>query len=64
VPFTGFWNRWRRRLLPPHQDPAPDLRAVEEQRDAVRRQVDKELAAIVATPSPRPAPEPQNSDKS
>jgi hypothetical protein len=52
VPFTGFWQRWRRRLQPQHQDSAPSLPEAEQQRDAARRHATKELAAIVAAPAP------------
>jgi hypothetical protein len=52
VPFIGFWQRWRRKLLPHHENSTPDLRESEQQRNAVRRQVAKELNAIVTTPSP------------
>jgi hypothetical protein len=64
VPFTGFWQRWRRRLQQQHQDPAPSLRETEQQRDAAERKAAKESAAIVATPSPTPIAEPQGSNRS
>jgi hypothetical protein len=64
VPFTGFWQRWRRRLQKQHQEPAPSLRKTEQQRDAARRQAAKELAAIVATPSATPTTKPEDSNRS
>jgi hypothetical protein len=63
VPFTGFWQRWRRRLQPQHQDSAPSLHETEQQRDAARRQATKELAAIVAAPSPTPTAKSENSNR-
>jgi hypothetical protein len=64
VPFTGFWQRWRRRLQPQHLDHAPSLRKTEQQRDAARRRAAKELAAIVATPSTTPTTKPEDSTRS
>jgi hypothetical protein len=66
VPFTGFWQRWRRRLQPQHQqqDSAPSLRKTEQQRDAAKRVATKELAAIVAAPLPAATPKPENSNRS
>jgi hypothetical protein len=52
VPLTDFWNRWRRRLLPPDEDAKPPrLRDAEKQRDAAEHQTTEELAAIPATTS-------------
>jgi hypothetical protein len=36
MPFTGFWNRWRRRQL--QDGAAPSLRETEKQREAAARQ--------------------------
>jgi hypothetical protein len=60
----GFWGRWRRRLRPQYQDPAPSLRETEKQRDTARRQAAKELAAIVATPTPAPTTKPDDNSRS
>jgi hypothetical protein len=52
VPLTDFWNRWRRRLLPPDEDAKPPrLRDTEKQRDDAEHQTTEELAAITATTS-------------
>jgi hypothetical protein len=64
MPFTGFWQRWRRRLQPQHQNSVPSLRETEQQRDAPRRQATKELAAIVAVHSPAPTAKPENNKRS
>ena len=64
MPFTGFWERWRRRLLQQQQHSAPSLHEAEKQRDAAKCQASKELAAIVATPSRIPITKPENSNRS
>jgi hypothetical protein len=64
VPFTGFLERWRRRLQPQYQDPAPALRETEKLRDAATRKAAEELAAIVATPSPALTTKPEDNSRS
>jgi hypothetical protein len=49
MPFTGFWDRWRRRQLQQQRrKSAPSLGQAEKQREAAERQATKELAKIVA----------------
>jgi hypothetical protein len=47
MPFTGFWDRWRRRHLQQRTDAAkqPSLRKTEKQREAAEREASKGLAA-------------------
>jgi hypothetical protein len=49
MPFTGFWERWRRRHLQQRAEAAkpPGLREAEKQREAVEREAAKRLAAVV-----------------
>jgi hypothetical protein len=49
MPFTGFWDRWRRRQLEQQGcGSAQSLRETEKQREAAERQATRELAMIVA----------------
>jgi hypothetical protein len=49
MPFTGFWDRWRRRQLRQQGcGSAPSLRETEKQREAAERQATQEPAMIVA----------------
>ena len=47
MPFTGFWNRWRQKQLPPYDGTKPPrLHDAERQRDAAEQQSTEESAAI------------------
>ena len=49
MPFTGFWDRWRRRQLQQQRrESAPSLGQAEKQREAAERQATDESAIIVA----------------
>jgi len=49
MPFTGFWDRWRRRQLQKQRrESAPSLGQAEKQREAAERQATDEPAIIVA----------------
>jgi hypothetical protein len=62
MPFTGFWDRWRRRQLQQqHHGSSPNLRETEKQREAAARQAAEQLARAMASEPPCP---PQNHDSS
>ena len=48
MPFTGFWDRWRRRQLQ-HQRhrSAPSVRETEEQREAAERQAAEQINLLL-----------------
>jgi hypothetical protein len=48
MPFTDFWDRWRRRLQEQHRESTPSLGQAEKQREAAERQAIQEPAKIAA----------------
>jgi hypothetical protein len=60
MPFTGFWDRWRRRQLQQQRHgSSPSLRETEKQREAAARQAAEQLARAMTLGAALPTAKPR-----